>query len=48
MLEVELSGTLESNDLLDFLPVERQYFPAIPVGNTLLLHPAPDVPGKIS
>ena len=39
VLEVELSGTLESNDPLDFLPVERQYFPAIPVGNTPLWHP---------
>ncbi|MED5435254.1 MAG: pyridoxal-phosphate dependent enzyme, partial [SAR324 cluster bacterium] len=39
VLEVELSGTLEGNDPLDFLPVERQYFPAIPVGNTPLWHP---------
>jgi len=46
VLEVELSGTLESNDPLDFLPVERQYFPAIPVGNTPLWHPAPDVPAE--
>ena len=46
VLEVELSGTLESNDPLDFLPVERQYFPAIPVGNTPLWHPAPEVPSE--
>ena len=39
VLEVELSGTLESNDPLDFLPVEGQYFPAIPVGNTPLWQP---------
>ena len=43
VLEVELSGTFESNDPLDFLPVESQYFPAIPMGNTLLWHPAPEV-----
>ena len=39
VLEVELSGTLESNDPLEFLPVEGQYFPAIPVGNTPLWQP---------
>ena len=37
---------MESNDLLDFLPVERQYFPAIPVGNTPLWHSAPEVPAE--
>ena len=46
VLEVEFSGTLESNDPLDFLPVERQYFPAIPVGNTPLWHPAQEVPSE--
>ena len=40
------SGTLEINDPLDFLPVERQYFPAIPVGNTPLWHSAPEVPAE--
>ena len=43
VLQVELSGTLENNDLLDFLPVENQYFPAIPVGNTLPWYPASEV-----
>ena len=42
VLEVELSGTLNSNDSLDYLPVERKYFPSIPVGNTPLWHPAPE------
>ncbi len=44
VLEVELSGTLDSNDSLDYLPVERKYFPSIPVGNTPLWHPAPEIP----
>ena len=39
VLEVEWKGTPESENPLDFLPVERQYFPAIPVGNTPLWHP---------
>ena len=39
VLEVELSGTLESNDPLNFLPVEQEFLPAIPVGNTPLWHP---------
>ena len=44
VLEVELSGTLDSNDSLDYLPIERKYFPSIPVGNTPLWHPAPEIP----
>ena len=39
VLEVELSGTMDSNNPLDFLPVERNYFPSIPVGNTPIWHP---------
>ena len=39
VLEVELKGTLSSQDPMDFLPVERQFFPTIPVGNTPLWHP---------
>ena len=39
VLEVELHGSLKSNDPLDFLPVERNFFPTIPVGNTPLWHP---------
>jgi len=39
VLEVELKGTLSSQDPIDFLPVERQFFPTIPVGNTPLWHP---------
>ena len=39
VLEVELKGTLISNDPLDYLPVEREFFPDIPVGNTPLWHP---------
>ena len=46
VLEVELSGTLDSNDSLDYLPVERKYFPSIPVGNTPLWHPAPEIPAE--
>ena len=36
VLEVELNGSLTSSDPLDYLPVEKHYFPAIPVGNTPL------------
>ena len=39
VLEVELNGTSISDDPLDYLPVEREYFPDIPVGNTPLWHP---------
>ncbi len=39
VLEVELSGTLKSENPLDFLPVDRNFFPSIPVGNTPLWHP---------
>jgi len=39
VLEVQLKGSLSSHDPLDFLPVERDYFPPIPVGNTPLWHP---------
>ena len=39
VLEVELKGSLSSNYPLDYLPVERDYFPSIPVGNTPLWHP---------
>ena len=39
VLEVELKGSLISNDPLDYLPVEREFFPDIPVGNTPLWHP---------
>ena len=39
VLEVELKGTPISNDPLDYLPVEREYFPDMPVGNTPLWHP---------
>ena len=39
VLEVELKGSISSHDPLDFLPVEREFFPAIPVGNTPLWHP---------
>ena len=34
ILEVELNGTLNSKNALDFLPVENHFFPSIPVGNT--------------
>ena len=37
---------MESNDPLDFLPVERQYFPAIPVGTDPLWHATPEVPAE--
>ena len=36
VLEVELNGFLTSSDPLDYLPVEKHFFPAIPVGNTPL------------
>ena len=39
VLEVELKGSISRHDPLDFLPVEREFFPAIPVGNTPLWHP---------
>ena len=39
VLEVELKGTPISNDPLDYLPVERKFFPDMPVGNTPLWHP---------
>ena len=39
VLEVELKGTPISDDPLDYLPVEREFFPDIPVGNTPLWHP---------
>ena len=39
VLEVELKGTLSSQNPIDFLPVEREFFPTIPVGNTPLWHP---------
>ncbi len=43
ILEVELTGTYEKPiselDPLDFLPVEKFYFPKIPVGNTPLWEP---------
>ncbi len=39
VLEVELNGTLNSDDPLDFLPVEKHYFPSIPVGNTPMWYP---------
>ena len=34
-----MSGILDSDNPIDFLPVERNYFPSIPVGNTPLWHP---------
>ena len=39
VLEVELKGTPISNDPLDYLPVEREFFQDMPVGNTPLWHP---------
>ena len=39
VLEVEFKGSPISNDPLDYLPVEREFFPDIPVGNTPLWHP---------
>ncbi len=41
ILEVELKGTVGQNfSIHDLLPVEKPYFPAIPVGNTALWEPA--------
>ena len=41
VLEVELTGQADrSFDVFDLLPVPRQYFPPIPVGNTPLWRPA--------
>lgn len=41
ILEVAFSGTVDKNfDVHDLLPVERQYFPPIPVGNTPLWRPS--------
>lgn len=40
LLEVKLEGHLPTKpDPLDFLPVEKRYFPSIPVGNTPLWKP---------
>lgn len=40
ILEVKLSGSADATfDIHDLLPVERQYFPPIPVGNTPLWTP---------
>lgn len=40
VLEVELHGKVDQDvDILDLLPVEKQYFPSIPVGNTPLWEP---------
>ena len=40
VLEVQLQGTLENDwDVHDVLPVERKWFPSIPVGNTPLWSP---------
>lgn len=40
ILEVEFEGPVPDDfDPLDFLPVEKEYFPAIPVGNTPLWKP---------
>ena len=40
VLDVELAGELGKKfDIHDLLPVEKEYFPAAPVGNTPLWHP---------
>jgi threonine synthase len=40
ILEVAIEGSIgEEFDMFDLLPVERKYFPPIPVGNTKLWHP---------
>ncbi len=40
VLEVELHGTLDTHfNVFDMLPVEPEYFPSIPVGNTPLWEP---------
>ena len=36
VLEVEMSGSIKSDNPLDYLPVEQHYFPSMPVGNTPL------------
>jgi threonine synthase len=41
ILEVELHGKVDSSfEIVDLLPVEKQYFPPIPVGSTPLWEPA--------
>ena len=41
ILEVELRGKVDSSfEIVDLLPVEKQYFPPIPVGGTPLWEPA--------
>ncbi len=41
VLEVELHGKVDSTfDIHDLLPIEREYFPPIPVGNSPLWEPA--------
>lgn len=40
VLDVELTGEAQSDfDIFDLLPVEKEYFPPIPVGNTPLWEP---------
>lgn len=40
VLDVELSGTVDKDfEVFDLLPVEKKYFPPIPVGNTPLWEP---------
>lgn len=40
ILEVAIEGSIgEEFNIFDILPVERKYFPPIPVGNTKLWHP---------
>ncbi len=41
ILEVELQGEVDANfEIFDLLPIEREYFPPIPVGNSPLWQPA--------
>jgi threonine synthase len=41
ILEVELHGEVDANfEIFDLLPIEREYFPPIPVGNSPLWEPA--------
>lgn len=41
ILEVELHGKVDSSfEIVDLLPIEKQYFPPIPVGSTPLWEPA--------
>ncbi len=41
ILEVEMKGTFsESSSIFDVLPIEKSYFPEIPIGNTPLWSPA--------